>query len=133
MFAIHISYPSMVFLTPLLKHRQPFQTFLAQRVVESRLLDLSHPSVDHFTVYWHQRMDTMIQGFFGDKHGLIIQQMRWQVGSVNQWLPNWMSYIHTLCWDEWCGLDIDIQRLFVLLDYECPVLSPSLSVCRIDR
>lgn len=35
-----------------------------------------------------------------------------------QWLPAWLSYIATLSWDEWNNLDIDLQRLYVLLDYE---------------
>lgn len=28
-----------------------------------------------------------------------------------------MSFVSSLCWDEWHGLDLDLQRLYVLLDY----------------
>lgn len=33
-----------------------------------------------------------------------------------------LAYVGTLAWDEWSDLDLDLQRLYVLLDYEQPAL-----------
>lgn len=47
MFALRVSYPSMVFLAPLLKHQMCKEEFLATRVVQASYVDLNHPSHDH--------------------------------------------------------------------------------------
>ena len=47
MFAVRLSYATMVYLTPLLKHHQPMDEFLAVRAIQGCLADHTQPSVDH--------------------------------------------------------------------------------------
>jgi hypothetical protein len=56
MFAVRLCYPTMVFLTPLLKHHQPMDEFLAVRTVQACLADHSQPSVDHATLHWYRSL-----------------------------------------------------------------------------
>lgn len=118
MFAIRLCYPTMVYLTPLLKHHQPMNEFLAMRVAQARLVDLTHPTVDHATLHWYRSLESMTDEYFAAQHGPLLDHLRWQADNTVQWLTTWMMYISSLCWDEWSALDIDLQRLYVILDYE---------------
>ena len=67
--------------------------------------------------WWSSQVAEYIQKFFSLSHGDLIDQICWQVNTMEQWISGWMSYINSLCWDEWKELDVDLQRLYVLLDY----------------
>ena len=120
MFALRMCYPSMVYLAPLLRHRLPMNEFLAMRVAQSYLVDPSQPQLDYPTLQWHHAVDGWTEEFFGQQHASLLAQIRWQVVHVLVWLPAWLTHVGTLGWDEWSRLDIDLQRLWVLLDYEQP-------------
>lgn len=121
LFALRMSYPTMVYLTPLLRHTQPLREFLALSVIQAYLVDVSQLSLDHASLQWCQRVDAWTDEFFGATHRRLLDHIRWQVRHILGWLPMWMVYVSTLCWDEWNELDIDLQRLYVLLDYEHPM------------
>ena len=121
MFAARLCYPTMVFLSPLLRHTHTLQEFLALRLVQANLTDLGQPStVDHATFAWYRTLEGHTEQLFGQRHGRALERIRWQVHNLMHWLPGWMAYIGSLCWDEWMSLDLDLQRLYLLLDYEHP-------------
>ena len=53
-------------------------------------------------------------------YAALVCQIRWQVHNILDWLPAWLAHIGSLNWDDWMHVDLDLQRLFVLLDYEHP-------------
>lgn len=120
LFAIRLCYPVMAFLSPLMKHELSLPEFLAVRAVQAHLVDVNSPCVDHATLQWYRSLGGMVDEHFGEHQRVLIDRIRWQVCHVMQWLPTWLVYVSTLCWDEWMNLDIDLQRLYLLLDYEHP-------------
>lgn len=135
MFAVRLCYPTIIYLTPVLKHQQPLREFLALRIAQASLMDATLSTVDHATYQWLTTLpqgcvvgctdtpltaDEMTEVYFGEHHGTLIDQVRWQVQHIMHWLPTWLSYVSTMCWDEWTVLDGDLQRLYLLLDYEHP-------------
>lgn len=115
LFAVRLCYPTMIFLTPLLKRRESMDEFLAMRVVQSHLYDTSPVNVDHDTQQWYRSMGMWAESFFGEHHGTLLDRIQWQVMHIGMWLTAWQSYIGTLDWEAWSELDIEIQRLYVLL------------------
>ena len=69
---------------------------------------------------WYRSLDVLIDDFFAGNHAATIEHIRWQVHRILDWLPSWLTFINTLRWDDWINLDLDLQRLFILLDYEHP-------------
>ena len=67
--------------------------------------------------WWKEDVEAMTQEHFGDQYADLLAQLRWQVDSVPQWIGIWMGYVSSLRWEEWQQLDVDLQRLYVLLDY----------------
>lgn len=123
MFAMRLCYPSIAFLTPLLKHQEPVHEFIAMRIAQAYLApttDPSHLSMDLLSHDWYQSMASWVGTLFNSKHGDFIQQIHWQVLHIQGWLPHWIAHISSLSWEDWSVLDLDLQRLFVLLDYEHP-------------
>ena len=119
MCAIRFSTPHMVFLTPLLTHRQPLIEFLATRAVEWQLMDISRPNVDHATFDWFKHtIRVFTYTMFGERHRIQLERIVWQVQNITQWLPVWVSYMGNLPSAEWKAIDIDLQRLCAILDYE---------------
>lgn len=90
------------------------------RTIQSQLMDLNHPALDHATLHWHRSLDGLMDEFFGHEHAKLLEQIRWQVQNIMTWLPTWMVYVSTLCWEEWGHLEVELQRLYMLLDYEHP-------------
>ena len=66
MFALHLSYPSMVFLSPLLKHHQPLKNFLAQWILQAQMMDLTQPTVDHATLSWFRSINGLVDEFWAE-------------------------------------------------------------------
>jgi hypothetical protein len=119
MFAVRISPPIVLYLTPVMKHKQDFMEFLATRAVESQLTDLSRPIVDHVTCDWFKRsVNELTFSIFGERHQILLGKINWQIQTIMQWLPVWVSYVENLSREEWNLLDIDLQRLHSLLLYE---------------
>lgn len=108
--------PAIIYLTPLLKHQQPLREFLALRVAQAYLSDFTLPTVDLASYQWLRSLDDMTEMFFGEQHGELIDRVRWQIHNVMNWLPTWLTYVATLSWNEWSTMDIDLQRLYLLLD-----------------
>ena len=120
MFAVRLSYPRMVFLAPLLRHRLNLQEFLALRILEARLVDCNHPHLDTATLAWVHGLPQMTYDLFYERHAASIARMEWQADTILDWLPVWMDHIGSLCPEEWTDLDPELQRLYLLLDYEHP-------------
>jgi hypothetical protein len=119
MFTIRFSTPLVAFLTPLLNHRQSLLEFLATRTVEWQLMDISRPDVDHNTFDWFKRsIREFTYTVFGERHRIQLERIVWQVLNISQWLPVWVSYTENLPSNEWNAIDIDLQRLCAILDYE---------------
>ena len=118
MFAIRLSYPDVVFLTPLLRERLSVTEVLVTRVIESTLMEVSRIHMDRMSRrWWGTQVAEFIEAFFAPTHNELVQQIYWQVDTMPQWITVWMEYITSLCWDEWNQMDVDLQRLYVLLDY----------------
>ena len=119
MFAVRIMPPMVVYLMPLLNHRQSLIQFLATRSIEWLLTDLSRPNIDHATFDWFKRT---VREFtvlvFGERHCMLLNRIEWQIQNVLHWLPVWVAYIKHITREEWNRLDIDIQRIHSLLEYE---------------
>lgn len=81
-------------------------------------MDWNHPSLDHATLQWLRDLPGMLHEFFHHRYAADLAQIEWQVDSILEWLPVWTGHIGTLCWEEWVRLDADLQRLYLLLDYE---------------
>jgi hypothetical protein len=119
MFAIRITPPTIVYLMPLLNHKQSLIEFLAARSIEWLLMDISRPSIDHTTFDWFKytvREFTVL--LFGERHCMLLNRIEWQIQNILHWLPVWVAYIKHITRDEWNRLDIDIQRIHSLLEYE---------------
>jgi hypothetical protein len=118
MFAVRLSYPDVVFLTPLLKERMTVTEFLTTRFIESTVMEVSRTQMDRMSRrWWGTQVSEFVDTFFSHSHTHLIQQIYWQVDTMSHWITAWMEYIGSLCWDEWNQLDVDLQRLYVLLDY----------------
>lgn len=115
MFALRLCYPNLVFLTPLLKHRMPLCEFLAVRIVQAQLLEMSQATVDQDSHDWYRSMGNSAEVFFGEQHGHLIDRIQWQVANISAWLPGWMAHISNLRREDWSALDVDLQRMYVLL------------------
>ena len=61
----------------------------------------------------------MLQDMFCEQDDTIAR-IRWLVDTILDWLPLWMAYTGTMCRDEWLALDLELQKLFVVLEYEQP-------------
>lgn len=120
MFALRLCYPSITFLTPLLKHQEPLHEFIALRIAQSYLIDPVQLGMDLLSHDWYHSVAEWVGTLFNPKHAEFIQQIHWQCVNIQSWLPQWITHIATLCWEDWSVLDLDLQRLFVLLDYEHP-------------
>lgn len=119
LFAVRLCLPDVVYLTPLLEHRFRLDEFLALRETETQLINFNRSGVDHNSrQWWTETLRETGERMFKDKHEGLIASIQWQVAAVMQWLPTWMVYVSTLTWDEWNSMDRDLQRLYVLLDYE---------------
>lgn len=59
----------------------------------------------------------MTRRLFVEDCGSILNTISWHVHTIHQWVAAWMGFVSSLCWSEWQALDIDLQRLYVLLDY----------------
>ena len=118
MFAARLCQPELVFLAPVLRGRLAVVDFLATQVVHAHLMDASRVHVDRVSHrWWKEDVEEMTHRLFGGQHGELLSRIRWQVDSIPQWIAAWMGYVSSLCWDEWQELDVDLQRLYVLLDY----------------
>jgi hypothetical protein len=118
MFAIRLSAPDVVFLTPVLRGRMNITDFIANRVVEANVMEVSRTHMDRMSRrWWGTQVSEYMDAFFAASHASLIQQIYWQVDTMSQWITGWMGYMNALCWDEWNQLDVDLQRLYVLLDY----------------
>jgi hypothetical protein len=92
--------------------------FLATQLVHTQLTDASRVHVDRVSHrWWKETVAEMTYRLFSDQYAEEMAQVRWQVESIPQWIGAWMDYVSSLGWDEWQRLDIDLQRLYVLLDY----------------
>ena len=118
MFAVRISTPDVVFLTPLLRNKQDMLEFLTMRIVEASNMEVSKAHVDRFSRrWWSTQVGSYIEFFFGHKYRHLIHRITWSVDTISQWILGWMNHINSLCWEEWHELDVDLQRLYVLLDH----------------
>lgn len=70
-----------------------------------------------FRRWWSAQVCEFVQHFFGYTHADLINHFRWQVDTLALWISPWMDHINALCQEEWNRLDVDLQRLYVLLDY----------------
>ena len=81
-------------------------------------MEVSHIHMDRMSRrWWGTQVAEFIEAFFAPTHNELVQQIYWQVDTMPQWITVWMEYITSLCWDEWNQMDVDLQRLYVLLDY----------------
>lgn len=122
LFAVRVCPPEVVFLRPLLDRTLCLTEFLAWRVVESMLVDVSRPVVDTASQrWWRCELPALIDALRGEEpneeEARTVDHIRWQVHHLALWLPTWAQYIEALEWGEWCELHVDLQRLFVLVDY----------------
>ena len=118
MFAIRLSTPDVVFLSPLLQGKQDIMDFLILRIIGTNPIEPSRIHMDRLSRrWWELQVGVYIQSFFSASHGELIGAITWQVETMPQWISVWMEYMGSLCWQEWNELDVDIQRLYVLLDY----------------
>ena len=119
MFAVRISPPVVVYLMPLLSHRQSLMEFLIARSIDWLLTDLSRPNVDHATFDWFKRTAKELTGLlFGEQHCMLLNRIEWQIQNVLHWLPVWVAFIKNITREDWNRLHIDIQRIHSLLEYE---------------
>ena len=118
MFAVRLCTPDVVFLSPLLQGKQDISDFLIGRVIESRMMDISRLHMDRMSRrWWGTQVSAYVDAFFSESQADLIAIICWQVETMPQWISVWMSYMGSLCWQEWNQLDVDLQRLYVLLDY----------------
>ena len=118
MFAVRLCTPEIVYLSPLLKRRLSVPEFLALQVVQAQLTDASRVHVDRVSHrWWKEDLRAFTYGIFAETCATLLSDIEWHVDTFPQWVGGWMSHISSLCWDEWNALDIDLQRLYVLLDY----------------
>lgn len=92
--------------------------FLALRTIQARIVDWNHPNLDHASLQWLRDLPEMLHAHFHHRYASDLAHIEWQVDSLVEWLPVWAGYIGTLCWEEWLALDTELQRLYLLLDYE---------------
>ena len=125
MFSIRFSTPDVVFLSPLLEGKATIQDFLTARLVESHMMEISRVHMDRMSRrWWGSQVSQYIEWFFGTTYGPLVHDICWHVETMPQWISLWMAYMNSLCWDDWNQLDVDIQRLYVLLDYVCEDPNP---------
>lgn len=118
MFGVRLSIPEVVFLDPLLQKDLDVLPFLTAKVVEASMMEISRINTDRMSRrWWENEVPDLLDRYFAQSHGTLIQQIYWQVDTMPQWVNVWMDYITSLCQDEWNQLDLDLQRLYLLLDY----------------
>ena len=118
MFALRLCTPDVVFLTPYLQGEQDAVGFLIHRVVEATNMESSRLPMDRMSrLWWSNMVGGFLNEFFGHTHTFEIQQICWQVEMMPRWIASWMNQMACLCWTEWNQLDLDLQRLYLLLDY----------------
>ena len=118
LFAVKLCHPESVFLSPLLRRKMSLDHFLSLRIVQSNLMDVSRIHVDRMSHHWWKTMiPEMLYRIFGHECHETLSHISHQVQHISHWISFWMSYVSALAWDEWITLDIDLQRLYVLLDY----------------
>ena len=127
LFAVRLSSPEAVFLTPLLRHRMPLAEFLAYTVVSSVHPDRFGDHASH--AYWTVTQPAMMRDIFADAlYGDLLRQIETRVRDIYPWLTTWMNWVTGLPVDEWLAFDLGLQRLYVILDHETPANWPRV-VC----
>lgn len=87
LFAVRFCAPQVAYLTPLLHQRVSLTQFLALRTVESRLMDVSRPTVDpQSRDWWTVGVPALGHEVFGARHGPLMSQIVWQTDNVGVWL-----------------------------------------------
>lgn len=118
LFAVRLCDPEVVYIAPVLHPKQDVREFLALRVVQSQLVDAPRTSMDRMSyVWWKNTLDLLTRRLFSEQYSPLLNAIFWHVHSIHQWVTSWMGFVSSLCWTEWRTLDIDLQRLYVLLDY----------------
>ena len=119
MFAVRLSIPEVIFLRPLLACEMKVTEFLTRRVLESKFIR-NHTSYQdpRSQEWWIETIPFFSRFFFGHRDVLVLQRITWHLENIPEWMPIWIQYISTLPWQEWQLLDTNMQRLFILLDYE---------------
>ena len=89
------------------------------------MMEISRVHMDRMSRrWWGSQVSQYIEWFFGTTYGPLVHDICWHVETMPQWISLWMAYMNSLCWDDWNQLDVDIQRLYVLLDYVCEDPNP---------
>lgn len=118
LFALRVASTEMVYLDPLLSGRQTLTEFLAQRCVEANIMATSRVQTDRVTHrWWKETVPRLTERFFAAYHAALLDHIGHQINNMPHWIGTWMSYVSSLCVEEWNRLHQDLQRLYVVLDY----------------
>lgn len=121
MFAARVCTPEVVYLSPLLRGERALPELIAQRAVELRLVDRTRLTVDHYTYHWLETaLPALTHRLFGEHHAETVAQIQYQVDTFYDWVAAWVQFVSVLSPEDWAALDLPLQRLYVLLDYESP-------------
>lgn len=119
MFALRLCIPEVIYLTPLLQREVPLIEFLTRRIIECFFLKEHKSFQDEKShIWWSEMMPHFHCYFFGECEAVVLNRIEWHLKNIDEWLPVFLQYISTLSWTDWNRLDVSLQRLYVLLDYE---------------
>ena len=59
----------------------------------------------------------------------VLVRIHWLIHNILEWVPLWLTHVGTMCRDEWLALDLELKKLFVVLEYEHPSLWHGKVLC----